>query len=57
MMSEADNWIPGNPVTEFDNQTMIRINRTNAFAEEIPDRLREAQSMFGGDKVERLSES
>jgi predicted aldo/keto reductase-like oxidoreductase len=57
MMSEADNWIPGNPVTEFDSQTMIRINRTNAFAEEIPARLREAQSMFGGDKVERLSES
>lgn len=56
MMSATDIWVPGNPVMEFDDQTMIRINRKNAFAEKIPDRLREARRMFGADKVTRLSE-
>ena len=57
MMSESDNWIPGNRVTEFDDEAMIRLNRGNPFVEQIPDRLREAHALFGGEKVRRLSVS
>ena len=55
MLSETDSWVPGNPVTEFDDQAMIQACRNNPFAEKIPGRLREAHKIFSGNKVERLS--
>ncbi len=57
MMSPTDDWISGNRVVAFDEQTMTRINRKNPFVDKIPERLREAQGMFEGDAVGRLSES
>jgi len=57
MMSPTDDWIPGSRVVPFDEQIMIRINRENSFVDKIPERLREAQGMFEGGAVGRLSES
>jgi predicted aldo/keto reductase-like oxidoreductase len=56
MMSATDPWVPGNPVIEFDDEVMLQACRDNPFVKKIPDRLREAHRMFGGDKVKRLSE-
>ena len=57
MMSASDSWVPGNPVLDFDDREMREALKDSPFVDVIPDRLREARSLFGGDKVERLSES
>lgn len=57
MMSATDSWVPGNPVLDFDDQEMREALKDSPYVDVIPDRLREARALFGGDKVERLSAS
>lgn len=57
MLSADDIWILGNPVKPFDDQEMIAALKGNRFAEKIPNILREAHHLFGGEKLKRISQS
>jgi len=48
---------PLTPFGNLDDQEMIEALKDSPFVDVIPDRLREARALFGGDKVGRLSAS
>jgi len=57
LFGEGEHWFPGNSAEHLDQVDQSSVLAGSPFAEEIPDRLREADAMFREAPIKRLSES
>lgn len=57
MLDPEDHWIPGARVQDFNTGEMLKKLSASPHAHTIVDILQEAEGLFGGEKISRLSES
>jgi predicted aldo/keto reductase-like oxidoreductase len=57
LLGGADHWFPGHKAAEFDKAMLLAALKGYRFADQVPDRLREAHSLLNGEDKQRLSKS
>jgi len=56
LMGNNNNWAPGNKAAELDAEAFAPYLKDSPFADRIPDILRQAHALFGGEQELRLSQ-
>ena len=57
LLGQADHWFPGENARRFNRRNMLRALKQSPFQQQIPDRLKEAHTLFFEAPKKRLSES
>lgn len=57
LLGNAEHWFPGHKVSDYDERELIDKLGDNAFADRIPEILREAHALFNDGQLKRLSQS
>jgi len=57
LLGHADHWCPGDNAKQFDEAALLAAVSKSQFADRIPNILREAHDLLGGEAQKRQSES